>query len=325
MDDSVPGQDGDSSDSTTIKSVPVISISPAGEAILDVTFENSPETIKAARRSYQKTIKRPGTTRVPEPNLSRQVRIAFRVEVGVLRKHSKYFDNLLGNTQFAEAQLIEKTLSRLTLQKVKAQDEDPSALPWIPITDDDEATRSVGREKVLEDMLRILHDKPVQTPASAINMLYVTTLAVLADRFDCRRVVSRSLGRNLKFKWPATTVNSGRSSSGSSSGVISGNSSTQASPRPFDQGRNNLANEQLLRQKILVAWFLEQPMRLHAATREIIMRGSTLWSALGPPEDVSFTEAWWELPDDLEREFLLCLSFSLSFFFSLYKTTGLQD
>ncbi|KAL2759879.1 hypothetical protein ACRALDRAFT_2038641 [Sodiomyces alcalophilus JCM 7366] len=297
MNDSAPGQDGDSSDSTANKSVPVISISPAGEVILDVTLENSPETIKAARRSHQRAIKRPGAPRVPEPNLTPRVRIAFRVEVGVLRKHSKYFDNLLGNTQFAEAQLVEKALSRLKLENLKPQDEDASALPWIPITDDDEATRSVGREKVLADMLRILHDKPVQTPATAVNMLYVTTLAVLADRFDCRRVVARYLGRSLKFRWPVTTAG-GRSSGGG--GGVGSNSGSQ--PRPSEQAKNSLANEQLLRQKILVAWLLEQPLKLHGATREIIMRGSALWSALGPPEDVSLTEAWWELPDGLERE-----------------------
>ncbi|ROT42495.1 hypothetical protein SODALDRAFT_319160 [Sodiomyces alkalinus F11] len=302
MDDSAPGQDGDSSDSTTKNAVPVITISPVGEVILDMTFENSPETIKAAKRSYQKAIKRPGATRVPEPNLNPRVRVAFRVEIDVLRKHSKYFDNLLGNKQFAEARLIEDALSRLNLENLKAQDEDPSALPWIPITDDDEATRSVGREKVLGDMLRILHDKPVQTGASAINMLYVTTLAVLADRFDCRRTVSRYLGRNLKFKWPVTT-NGRSSSSGSGSGSGSnGNSSNQVSLRPSDQAKNSLANEQLLRQKILVAWLLEQPLKLHNVTREITMRGSVLWSALGPPEDAPLTEAWWELPDGLERE-----------------------
>ncbi|KAG7140693.1 hypothetical protein HYQ46_007937 [Verticillium longisporum] len=158
------------------------------------------------------------------------------------------------------------------MEQRASEDADLTTLPWITITDDDEATRSIGRDKVFGDMLRILHGQPVQTPATSINMLFVTTLAILADRFDCRS--------SLKLKWPKTSNRALRA----------------------DSGKSALGTEQVLRQKILVSWLLDQPMKLHDATREIILRGSSHWSALVSYDELPSTEAWWNLPDDLERE-----------------------
>ena len=103
-------------------------------------------------------------------------------------------------------------------------------------------------------MLRVLHGK--ETTAKPPTMLHVTTLAVLADRFDCTKPVSRALSTDLKFKWPAAQVRSPRE----------------------DGSRLSLAAEEVLRQKILVSWLLDQPLKLHAASRELIVRGSSRWS-----------------------------------------------
>lgn len=278
MEDSAPVQD-DTSDPSPGGTPPVVLISDDGDIVLDVTFETSRETIAAARKTWQAASKKIGAPRVPQPNLSPSIRVAYRVELAVLRKHSRYFENLLGNKQFSEASKVEEALACLTAEKLKLAEVDARDLPWISIVDDDEATRSVGREKVFEDLMRIMHGKQIHS--TAINMLHVTTLAILADRFDCRSVVSRYLSIELKFKWPLTS----------------------AKPVRLDTRKRSLDVENLLRQKILVAWLLEQPPRLHSNTRELILRGSVRWSALSVDEFWR-TELWWNLPDGLEGEYL---------------------
>lgn len=190
----------------------------------------------------------------------------------MLKKHSKYFSNLLTNPAFREAQLISTTLADLASRKVKPSEADPAELPRVKITDDDEATQSAGREHVFEDMLRIIHQIPVKT--TRVVMTYVSTLAILADRFDCGSPVSRAL-TDIKFKWPVTNT------------------------RPYvDEAGQATETEKVLRQKILVSWLLGQPMRLHQASRELVLRGSRLWSAYGEEEDLP--GAWWNLPEGIE-------------------------
>ncbi|KAG5914462.1 hypothetical protein E4U42_000480 [Claviceps africana] len=111
-------------------------------------------------------------------------------------------------------------------------------------------------------------------------MSYVTTLAIIADRFDATAVVARALP-DLRFKWPITST------------------------RPYvdDAGRPTDV-EGALRQKILLAWLLNQPMRLHRESRELIVRGSRIWGVF-PPEgehEADFAAAWWNLPDGIEEE-----------------------
>jgi hypothetical protein len=149
---------------------------------------------------------------------------------------------------------------------------EPADLPHVKITDDDEATQTAAREPIFEDMLRIIHQVPIKT--TRVVMSYVTTLALLADRFDCGAPVSRAL-MDMKFKWPVTNT------------------------RPYvDESGRATEAEKVLRQKILVAWLLGQPMRLHQATRELVLRGSRLWSPCAE-EDAS-PGAWWHLPEGIE-------------------------
>lgn len=276
MGDSAAVQD-DTSDPSSGASSPVVLISDDGDIVLNVTFETSRETIAVARRTWQAASKKIGAPRMPQPNLSPNIQVAYRVKLSVLKRHSRYFENLLGNKQFAEASNVEETLARLAADKLKLAEVDARDLPWITIVDDDEATRSVGREKVFEDLMRIMHGKQIQS--NSVNMLHVTTLSILADRFDCRSLVSRYLSIELKFKWPLTN----------------------AKPVRAGTQKKSLDTENVLRQKILVAWLLEQPPRLHNYTRELILRGSVRWSELSLDENPR-TELWWSLPDGLERE-----------------------
>ena len=283
MDDSVPADgdslDGSAADGSSHERGPrVIEVGEKGDIILDVTFETSPETLRKSRKAALAASRRAGSSAPPPPDLKPKVRAAYRVSLEALRKHSNYFANLLSNPHFREAKLITDAHDRLKARGSSPREADASELPWIAIADDDEATKAAGREQAFEDMLRIIHQQPPKT--TRVTMSYVTTLAITADRFDCTTIVARSLNSDLKFKWPVTSTR----------------------PMQDDAGRATDI-EQVLRQKILVSWLLGQPMRLQHSTRELIMRGSSHWSAFYDDTEADTTAAWWTLPDGLEREF----------------------
>lgn len=245
-----------------------------GDIILDVTFETSREILKKHRNAAAAAARRTKAQDGQQTNLSPRTQVAYRVNVDVLKRHSKYFYNLLSNPQFREASLITNTLAKLASMKIMAGEAIPEDLPWISIADDDEATKAAGREVAFEDMLRILHRKLPKTARP--TMSYATTIAVIADRFDCVSAVARSLNTELKFKWPVTNTK----------------------PLVDENGKITDA-EQVLRQKVLVSWLLGQPMRLGNASRELIIRGSSVWGAYHD-QDTAKTAAWLNLPDGLE-------------------------
>ncbi|KAG6025106.1 hypothetical protein E4U41_001607 [Claviceps citrina] len=140
-------------------------------------------------------------------------------------------------------------------------------------------------------MLRIMHGLPplraARAAAAAAAFSYVTTLAIMADRFDAAPLVARGLG-GLKFRWPVTST------------------------RPYvDEAGRATDVERALRQKILLAWLLNQPMRLHRESRELIVRGSRLWRAAAAAyyddegaveQEPDLAAAWWNLPEGIEEE-----------------------
>ncbi|KAH8892029.1 hypothetical protein GQ53DRAFT_142925 [Thozetella sp. PMI_491] len=283
MDESAAALDGDASDSSA-KKLPdsVVSIAADGDCVLDVLFETSKETLKASRKAAAASRPRLGQPAPPPAALKARLRVGFRVQLEVLKKHSQYFRNLLGDTRFQEAKAVAAALKRLSLRNVRPTDADVQDLPLIRVVEDDEATRSTGREVVFGDLLRVLHGKPVLTKPA--TMSYVATLAVLADRFDCTSPVSRYLSTGLKFKWPVTQPR-----------IVREDSQPSALSK---------AAEESIRQRILASWLLNQPLKMHSATRELIMNGSSRWSAV-PEEGDSGPlggPVWWDLPDGLERE-----------------------
>ncbi|KAK5997145.1 hypothetical protein PT974_02498 [Cladobotryum mycophilum] len=273
--------DGDAPACAKIAGPDIIQVAEKGDIVLDVTFETSNETLKKSRKAaaaaLATTRKAPGgSNATPPTNLQPKFKVAYRVSLAALRKHSQYFENLLSNDQFREARLIAETHRKLEERNVKPTEADSADLPWISITDDDEATKATGREHAFEDILRIIHQKPPK--ATRADMSVVTTMAIIADRLDCVHAVYGSININLKFGWPATSERALVDESG----------------RPTDVERN-------LRKKILVSWLLGQPMRLHNASRELIVRGSRLWSAYNE-DDGGLTAAWWNLPEGIEAE-----------------------
>ncbi|CAM1503941.1 Fc.00g015320.m01.CDS01 [Cosmosporella sp. VM-42] len=268
--------DADASESPSTDVPLTIDVAPAGDIILDVTFETSSTTIKESRKAALAASRKAGVIPPLSTTLKPKVRVAYRVSLETLKKHSKYFLNLFANERFREAKTIRDAHGRLAAMKIKPGEANSMDLPWITITDDDTASKAAGRENVLEDMLNIIHQKPPKT--TLVTMSYVTTLAIIADRFDCATPISRALHHDLKFRWPLTSNKPLRAENGT----------------PTDA-------EQALRQKILVAWLLGQSMKLHQSTRELVMRGSCLWSDF-LDADADRTAVWWNLPDGLEEE-----------------------
>lgn len=273
--------DGNALDDSSVKDAcpNVIDVAAQGDIILHVTFETSLDTLRRSRKAALATSRKAGPSESPLPHLQPEVRVAYRVSLETLKKHSKYFSNLLSNSQFREAKLIKDAHESLKAKGIKPSAAPATDLPWIAITDDDEATKTAGREHIFEDILLIIHYKP--PGSSRMTMAYVSTLAITADRFDCTAAVAKYLNQNhgdpnKRFKWPVTS------------------------------GNRLLADvEEVLRQKILVSWFLGQHMRLMHATREIIIRGSRCWSAYRD-EDCEMGAVWWNLPDGLERKWPNC-------------------
>lgn len=269
--------DSEGSDSTTADGRRVVNVAVDGDIVLDVTFETSLETLKKHRKAEAAALRKTRTPNRPAPaSGSTHVRFAFRLSLEVLKRNSKYFANLLSNPQFREADAIANAHAKLRSMRIQPKEASVEDLPWVAVADDDEATKAAGREAAFEDMMRILHMKPVKE--SRATMAYATTIAIIADRFDCLTVVSRALNTEFKFKWPLTSTK----------------------PLVDDAGRPTEV-EQVLRQKILVSWLLGQPMRLQQSSRELITRGSSLWSVYHEPDTTS-TAAWWNLPDGIEGE-----------------------
>ncbi|KAI0451890.1 hypothetical protein F5B21DRAFT_516421 [Xylaria acuta] len=314
MEDSAP-DGGDSSTSEPTRSgggerPEVIVISEHGDVVLDATFRNSKDTIRSARKAAAAQTSQPRRGGEPQPLPKARVRLAFRVDLAVLRRQSKYFDKLLGDPHFREANHVAEAFAALTLKGVKPRDvsvSDVAELPWIAIHDDDDgATSYAYRELVFADLLRILHEgadaktaqqQQQQPQQPQITMAFVTTLAVLADRFDCAPAVSKYVAAGgLKFKWPVTSSSRGKQQQQQQSARDDGASGG------FGGGMSR-ASENVLRQKILVSWLLNQPVRFTAATRELIMNGSCQWSSFGEEaEDEMTTATWWYLQDGLEQE-----------------------
>ncbi|KAI1388944.1 uncharacterized protein F4822DRAFT_263107 [Hypoxylon trugodes] len=273
MDDSPRAPDADAPEPNPTGTLPeVVNIVEDGDIILDVIFENSKDTIRSARATQSRL-----ASRELQPAPKRKARLAFRVNLKVLKSQSKYFEKLLTDGRFKEAKDITGAFAALSLKNVKPEAADVKDLPWIEIRDDDQATHYAHREGAFADLMRILHEKEVTTKQAALS--FVTTLAVLADRFDCTVPVSKYVINTLKPKWPATNRNLIRDEVP----VMSRN------------------NEDVLRQKILVSWLLSHPTRFQAVTKEIIMNGSCKWGSFAEDDEAS-DATWWYLQDGLEQE-----------------------
>ncbi|KAK9424509.1 hypothetical protein SUNI508_03385 [Seiridium unicorne] len=274
MDDTGACPDGDSSEAPHPADLPgVVEITETGDLVLDCVFENSKATLKSARKNTARPVG-PSVAAAPRA----KTRVGFRVDLAVLRRQSKYFDRLLGDLRFKEAKTIEATFEALSLKNMTPALAHVRDIPWLRIVDDDEATRLAHREEAFGDMLRVLHGREVANETPTLD--FVTTLAVLADRFDCAAPVSKVMASGLKLKWPIT----------------------QRKVATGEDPRMSRTLENILRQKILVSWLLNQSARFHASTRELILNGSGKWCQFPDQDDGREEATWWYLQDGIEQE-----------------------
>jgi hypothetical protein len=236
----------------------VIEIRATGDVLLDVSFENTSSCTKSIPNDALQKLRISKFKTPPLP------RIFYRVRLETLKKHSKYFAHLLGSDVFGEGRAIVDTFSKLAKSSLQPSEVDADLLPRIKIVDEDDATKTMGRENVFRDMLRIIHG--AEHLMKPISIIYLSVMVVMADRFDCLGPISRYVtGAFAKFKYPQTLDKSA---------------------------------EELLRQKILIFYHTKQAPQLAAATKELVLRGSSRWSLSN--DSLGFSTAWWDLPDGLE-------------------------
>ncbi|CAK7209556.1 hypothetical protein SCUCBS95973_000480 [Sporothrix curviconia] len=382
-DTSTPAVNG--SNGSNGRSETVVVISPKGDVVLDVLFETSREALLETARALRKKPSNAAASAPARPPLKPKLLMAFRVETEALVKHSRYFANLLGDTRFQEAQTVKAGLAALALDGIKPADADISRLPRVHIDDDDEGSRTAGRELVFAELLRILHwdgsvapvatstdgdeapgvveskrpppnatvatktkppkaqqtakpntataaaswrekkaaavkeAKPAPAPTqprmpgsrwsarTPPTLLELATLALQADRFACMVAVAAYV-RALRLRFPQPIVRATRGDGTPVTGPnVAGGSSFPG-----------LVNEEGIRQKVFVSWLLDQPIRFHAGTRELILFGSQRWKDALEGGDNEFEldgevgangtahvprlPAWWDLPDGIEGE-----------------------
>lgn len=238
----------------------VVDVGSGGDVILEVLFENT----KACTKSIPKeTIQKLRISETPFPS----ARVFYRVHLDTVKTQSKYFEHLLGSDTFGEGRAISARFAELSLSNKDPSKLPAEELPRIQITDEDDATRTIGREIVFHDMLRIIHGKAHSCKHVNVNLLYLVILVVMADRYDCMAKIARYItGSFSTFKYPPTLHDT---------------------------------PEEVLRQKILVYYHTNQALRFSNATKDLILRGSSCWS-IYEEADSNFVAAWWDLPEDLE-------------------------
>ncbi|KAM0195477.1 hypothetical protein ACHAPC_000673 [Botrytis cinerea] len=244
----------------------IVDIGTGGDVVLEVLFENT----KACTKSIpNETIQKLRMAKSPFPS----ARVFYRVRLDTLKKHSKYFERLLGSDTFGEGRAISARFAELSLSSKDPSELPAGELPRIQITDEDDATRTIGREIVFKDMLKIIHG--IAHSSKSITLLYISILVVMADRYDCMTMVARYItGKFSNFRYPPTL---------------------------------DKTAEEVVRQKILIFYHTNQALRLSPATKELILRGSSRWS-IYEETDSDFLAAWWDLPEGLEAA---CDSFQL--------------
>jgi hypothetical protein len=131
------------------KAYPVEDIRSTGDVILDVTFANTYACNKSIPADdIRKTCLSKAS--IPSP------RIFYRVRLETLKKSSRYFEHLLG-PQFAEGAAVIEQNAKLAGLGLNPTETAAEMLPRIKIVDEDVATRTIGREKIFGDLLRIIH------------------------------------------------------------------------------------------------------------------------------------------------------------------------
>ncbi|CCU81750.1 hypothetical protein BGHDH14_bgh04275 [Blumeria hordei DH14] len=241
------------------KRCPLVEIKTDGDLILDVSFRTGQDCSKSIPRDALRLL-RADKSAFPSP------RILYRVKSSILAKNSEYFRLLLG-PQFSEGIALAKRTEQLAEARVQPAQVEASKIPRISIVDEDFTTKTVGRENIFADLLRIVHGlEPATKPFTTQCW---TVLALMADNYDLvPSISSRCQKLVVRHKYVVTP---------------------------------DRAGEEILRQKILILYHLEKGPHFSAATREKI-KAATYSEATGARSHLKAQGAWWDIPYGIESE-----------------------
>ncbi|KAH8599596.1 hypothetical protein B0O99DRAFT_724209, partial [Bisporella sp. PMI_857] len=262
----------------------LVIIQPKGDILLNVLFKDT----SACRRSVLSE----ASTKFHAAKVDTlYTRVLFRVDWKALTDKSKYFSVLLGGN-FGEGENIKKAFAEVAAKGLEPAELEASQLPQVEIEDDDEATRTMGREHVFGDMMRIIHNlAPIFRP---ISLTYLAVLIALADRFGFLCPPLTTLSTFVKFKYP-----------------VSG-------------------SEEVLRKTCLIYYYTNQFQRFAEVTRELIQRNSQWKAGSGEELSAAASTLWYDLPGGIESNhsmpscILRTIQSVLVHFLSLYTSRKRQ-
>ncbi|RKF65445.1 putative hydroxyproline-rich glyco protein [Golovinomyces cichoracearum] len=239
--------------------LPLVELIKEGDLILDVKFQTSQDCTKSIPKDALRHLR---SQNIPFPS----PRILYRIKSESLIKESSYF-RLLLSPNFAEGIAIQKTCEALAESGQNPINVDAKRLPRTMIIDEDLTTKTVGREQIFADLLRVIHGlDPKTTPFTTQCW---TVLVLMADNYDVIPSISRRLQKaSLSHTYRVTTDKTG---------------------------------EESLRQKVIIHYYMGQGPNFKCATKDLIMRGSIVMNST---ENCStnLKGAWWDLPHGIEPE-----------------------
>lgn len=127
----------------------LVDIRSTGDIILEVSFRNGSDVTKSIPKDALRNLR---TRKLPIPS----PKIFYRVRLDTLTKNSEYFKMLL-KPQFAEGLSVAQAFSSLAGSGQDPTKIDADKLPRVKIVDEDIATKTLGREAMFADLLRIIH------------------------------------------------------------------------------------------------------------------------------------------------------------------------
>ncbi|KAH7128827.1 hypothetical protein B0J11DRAFT_431989 [Dendryphion nanum] len=197
---------------------------------------------------------------------------AYRVDSGVLKENSRYFEHLLSD-RFSEGQKLSAALDNLKLVGHSNTAEAPiEALPRISIVNVGRISKVSTIQKLAGDFLRILHNQDLPSHPPLANL---SNLAVVADRFDALPYFSKYVHRKRILQ----TLDA------------------KSRNRPITS-----LSEERVRQKLLVGLFFEFPAWVIRYSKYLIMKSSVQWKLDDEEDDAA--ALWWDMPNGVEDEMI---------------------
>lgn len=193
---------------------------------------------------------------------------SFRVDSKILRQHSRYFENLLGD-RFNEGQKLSAALDALKVAgHSNIADAPADALPRIPIVNVGRISKVSTIQNLTADFLRAIHDQDLPAQPPIANL---ANLAVVADRFSALPHFTTYVRRKRYLQTIDVKIKS-------KSGISLG--------------------EERIRQKLIIGLLLDHPPWVSRYSKHLILRDSEQWKP--GAEDNETAALWQDMPNGVE-------------------------